>query len=218
MEVARQEIDDINDPKLRYEVLALIRQEGAHARWHRHTNTILAKRYPAIRLFTFFQSKFMQLLKRLLPATSIPAAFEYFTGTLAATYTENRGLICGRKRNELIKFLDWHALEELEHQSVCLDLYRAKYPNHKLLLPILLVTLWMPLTLVAVFGTQLYFMLKDGLIWKAANLRLFAFWTMRITMELIRELPGYCRSGAAHWSNNKHATYQLAKCHFQEHS
>lgn len=135
IQILRELLSETEGP-LHEQIKAVIQQEGQHARLHRQTNQWLLKGYPNLRWAVRVQEQGYRVIAWLLPKASIPAAFEHFTSALAKYYLKDTEAWTGKQHNELTRFLDWHVLEELEHQSVCLDAYRVKYPQSRWLLPL----------------------------------------------------------------------------------
>ncbi len=162
IQVLREVKPLIKSEQLHIQVQAVIRQEGQHAKLHRETNRWLLKRYPKLRWAVWLQEKAYQFIAKVLPAASIPAAFEHFTSALAKDYLKDTSQWAGENKNALVSFLTWHAIEELEHQAVCLDVYREVQPESKWLIPFSLALLWLPLTLMMLYGTQAYLLFQDG--------------------------------------------------------
>lgn len=172
IEIMRKYRARVSDPKLRAEIDALIRQEGAHALLHRQTNQALAASgYPALPAFERLQQGFFRLVRRWAPQAfeiAIPAAFEHFTAAIAKDFLRRPEVWAGGKSNGAVEFATWHALEELEHQAVCYDLYLALRPG-PWVLTLSLLLLWMPATVLSIYGVQLYLLHRDRLLYRPRN-------------------------------------------------
>jgi hypothetical protein len=172
IDIVRKYADNISDPKLVRDMDALIRQEGRHTLMHLRCNDLLEKcGYPAIRPFLWFHKFFVGLLRRISPPAwelAMPAAFEHFTSAISRDFIVNHTFWTGDQSNAAIDFTNWHALEELEHQAVCFDVFAA-LERRTWLLTLSLLFIWMPATLVSVYGMQFYFLLKDGILLKHKN-------------------------------------------------
>ena len=176
IDIVRKYADNISEPKLVRDMDALIRQEGRHALMHLQLNDRLKKcGYPAIRPFERFHQFFVGILRRMSPTAwelAMPAAFEHFTSAISRDFIVNHTFWAGDPSNgapnAAIDFTHWHALEELEHQAVCFDVFAA-LERRTWLLTLSLLFIWMPAMLVSVYGMQLYFLLKDGILLKRKN-------------------------------------------------
>lgn len=172
IEILRKYRDRVSDTKLRAEIDALIRQEGAHALLHRQTNqALVACGYRALPAFERLQKAFFQQVRRWAPEAfeiAIPAAFEHFTAAIAKDFLRKRDFWTGGKSNGAVDFASWHALEEVEHQAVCYDFCLALRPG-PWVLTLSLLLLWIPATAVSIYGVQLYLLHKDRLLYRPRN-------------------------------------------------
>ena len=132
-EVMRKNSHRIQDSKLRQDIQGLIKQEGAHARMHRHTNTLLADAgFKKVVFFERLQKQLMSTLRRVSTDAfemAMPAAFEHFTAAISRDFLTHPYYWYGNKESAAIEFSKWHALEELEHQAVCYDVFNSLYKN-----------------------------------------------------------------------------------------
>ncbi len=170
-EIMRNNLKRISDPVLKDQVSALIKQEGAHAAMHRKSNARLMECYPAISFFEKTQQTFMGLVRRFSSSAfelAIPAAFEHFTAAISRDVLKNHKKWTSGKSNQSIDFVNWHSLEEIEHQAVCYDVYKAMH-NSGWRLVLILLCFWMPITVVSTYGIQLYLLHKDRVIYKPKN-------------------------------------------------
>jgi len=172
IDIVRKYADNISDPKLIRDMDGLIRQEGRHALMHLRCNDLLEKcGYRAISPFERFHKFFIRVLRRISPPAwelAMPAAFEHFTSAISRDFIVNQTIWAGDQSNTAIDFTNWHALEELEHQAVCFDVFAA-LEKKTWLLTLSLLFIWMPATLVSVYGLQLYLLLKDGILLNHKN-------------------------------------------------
>jgi len=171
MQIMRSELHGIKDPILKQQVQALIKQEGAHAGMHRQSNDRLKQAFPAVAIFEKIQVTFMTLLMKCASRAfviALPAAFEHFTAAISRHYLSHHQQWTNGKNNQAIDFVNWHALEEIEHQAVCLDVYKTQYKSGWRMVWLLLI-FWMPLTLISTYGIQLYFLHKDRVIYQPKN-------------------------------------------------
>jgi hypothetical protein len=172
IDIVRKYAAGITDPKLIRDMDGLIRQEGRHTLMHLRCNDLLKQcGYPAIRQFERFQKFFVRILRRISPPSwelTMPASFEHFTSAISRDFITRQVFWAGDRSNAATHFTHWHALEELEHQAVCFDVFSA-LEKRTWLLTLSIIFIWMPATLVSVYGLQLYFLLKDGILLKAGN-------------------------------------------------
>jgi len=203
IDIVRKYADRISEPKLVKDMDALIRQEGRHTLMHLRCNALLeACGYPAIPLFERFQKFFVRMLRRISPPAwelAMPAAFEHFTSAISRDFIVNHAFWTGEQANAAIDFTNWHALEELEHQAVCFDVFAALEKRTWLLTPVLLF-IWMPATLVSVYGIQLYFLLRDGILLKGKNWGPYLKFIFQSLPMLTRGALKYTHKGFHPWT------------------
>ena len=170
--IMRQNIKQLSDARLKEEVMALIKQEGAHAAMHQKSNLYLKRcGYIKIAFFESLQKKSMSMIRRVSSNAfemAIPAAFEHFTSAISRDFLMNKDEWTGPQSNESIDFVVWHSLEEIEHQAVCYDAYKALYPSQWRLVFALLF-FWVPLTVLSTYIVQLYLLHKDRVIYQPKN-------------------------------------------------
>ncbi len=218
IDIVRKYADSISDPKLIRDMDALIRQEGRHTLMHLRCNGLLKKcGYPAIRLFEQFQKFFVRILRRFSPPAwelAMPAAFEHFTSAISRDFIVNKTFWTGDQANAAtnaaIDFTNWHALEELEHQAVCFDVFAA-LEKRTWLLTLALLFFWMPATLVSVYGIQFYFLLKDGILLKGKNWGPYLKFVFQSLPMLTRGAFKYVDKGFRPWRSKDIDLYQMQK-------
>ena len=116
---------EVRDAELRAQVDAFLLQEGLHTRHHRTLNSQLAEwGYDIDRASAVAERTLRDLdgagLRDLL---ALLIAGEYAIYTLARLILEDPALLAPMSP-EVRRLLEWHALEEVEHQSVACDVYR----------------------------------------------------------------------------------------------
>jgi predicted metal-dependent hydrolase len=218
IDIVRKYADNISDPKLLRDMDALIRQEGRHALMHLRCNDLLKKcGYPAIRPFERFHKFFVRILRRISPPVwelAMPAAFEHFTSAISRDFIVNHTFWAGDQSNAApnaaIDFTNWHALEELEHQAVCFDVFAA-LEKRTWLLTLSLFFIWMPATLVSVYGLQLYLLLKDGILLKGKNWGPYLKFVFQSLPMLTRGALKYIDKGFQPWNPTDVQIYQTQK-------
>ncbi len=119
----------IKDENLAQDVKNFIGQEAQHGKLHETFNkAVLGHEYdiePFLKwykstMFDFVEEKATQLLGKEL-ALSVTAAAEHFTATWAAHGLSSGYLEEHIKSQELLDFMQWHAVEEIEHKHVAFD-------------------------------------------------------------------------------------------------
>jgi predicted metal-dependent hydrolase len=181
---------------------------------HLRCNDLLKKcGYPAIRPFERFHKFFVGLLRRISPSAwelAMPAAFEHFTSAISRDFIVNHTFWTGDQSNAAIDFTNWHALEELEHQAVCFDVFAA-LERRTWLLTLSLLFIWMPATLVSVYGMQFYFLLKDGILLKRKNWGHYLKFVFQSLPMLTRGVLKYVDKGFRPWNPKDVQIYQAQK-------
>jgi uncharacterized protein len=214
IDIVRKYGNNISDAKLIRDMDALIRQEGRHTLMHLRCNELLKKcGYPVIRSFERFQKFFVGILCRVSPEAwelAIPAAFEHFTSAISRDFIVNHTFWTGDQSNAAIDFTNWHALEELEHQAVCFDVFSA-LGKRTWLLTLSLFFIWMPAILVSVYGLQFYFLMKDGILLKRKKWGSYLKFIFQSLPMLTRGALKYVDKGFRPWSPKEVKIYQAQK-------
>jgi len=216
--IMRQNIQHISDARLKNEVKSLIKQEGAHAAMHQKSNSCLKQcGYTKIAFFEKLQKKAMSMLRRVSSDAFemvIPAAFEHFTSAISRDFLVNKDEWVGQQTNEAIDFAVWHSLEEIEHQAVCYDAYKALYPSQWRLVFALLFC-WVPLTVLSTYIVQLYLLHKDRVIYQPKNwVPYFKFLSGNIGL-FTKGIFKYREKGFQPWSPSDEALYHKALTQFE---
>ncbi len=116
------------DNELKMRAKTLIHEETAHARMHDAYNQYLEtqgfcslKYNEETKRLVYFLEKRFSLFERLATCTMI----EHFTAIFSKQILES-GILEGEDVDERMdRIWSWHSLEELEHRSTAIDLYRA---------------------------------------------------------------------------------------------
>jgi len=203
--IMRQNIKHISDTRLQDEVKSLIKQEGAHPAMHQKSNLYLKRcGYTKIAFFETLQKKSMSMIRRVSSNAfemAIPAAFEHFTSAISRDFLMNKDVWTGCKTNESIDFV-----EEIEHQAVCYDAYKALYPNQWRLV-FALFFFWVPLTVLSTYIVQLYLLHKDRVIYQPKNwIPYFRFLSSNIGL-FTRGVFKYRKQEFQPWSLSDEALY-----------
>jgi uncharacterized protein len=214
IDIIRKYEHKISDPKLQREIAALIKQEGRHSFEHYRCNKVLVEcGYSEIKRYERIQQVFIRLLRKIDVAIwelSMPAAFEHFTSAISKVFIRHQDEWTGGKENTAVTFTGWHALEELEHQAVCFDVFAA-VKKKTWLISVFLLILWIPTIVLSLYGIHFYLLHKDKLLsspshWK----RYFRFitWSMPI---FTRGALKYANTNYHPWNSQDQETYQLHK-------
>lgn len=115
----------VRDAVFRAQVDAFLLQEGLHTRHHRALNSRLAELGYDIDRASAVAERTLRDLDgaSLRDLVAILIAGEYAIYTLARIILEDPALLA-QLSPEVRRLLEWHALEEMEHQSVACDVYR----------------------------------------------------------------------------------------------
>lgn len=125
------EYDDV--PGLKKRVVGFIGQEAVHGQQHRELNDRLIEMgYVLARIGDFKpgsrREKMLIAAENLLPRKlhlALTAAAEHYTAVFAEKILSNEEIQAIPGDPEVWNLLNWHVYEELEHQSVAFDVYRA---------------------------------------------------------------------------------------------
>lgn len=152
----------ITDEKLQQDARYFCGQEGHHAFEHRKFNTLLAAQYPGLqRLDEFYEWINLGILRNSSPATQ----FSYTTGAEHLTSIMSHAFLsdCSRwveDHDEIAAMLIWHTVEEIEHKSVCFDVFQHVDGHYgRRLFGFMVLNLWLS---SAVLSRQLYMLQQDG--------------------------------------------------------
>jgi predicted metal-dependent hydrolase len=217
-DIMRSQLKRIHDPILKQEVQLLIKQEGAHALMHRQSNDILKQQYPLINRFEKIQTGVMnQILKWGSPAfvLALPAAFEHFTAAISRDFLTHHHHWTQGKQNQAIEFVNWHCLEEIEHQAVCLDVYKTKHSSGWRLVWVLLL-FWLPLTLASTFAIHLFLLHKDKVIYRPQNWLPYLKFVARSTLLLSKGIFSYRKKQFTLWQDRDKKLYHAALKRFSD--
>jgi uncharacterized protein len=165
----------IKDENLAQDVKNFIGQEAQHGKLHETFNkAVLGHEYdiePFLKwykstMFDFVEEKATQLLGKEL-ALSVTAAAEHFTATWAAHGLSSGYLEEHIKNQELLDFMQWHAVEEIEHKHVAFDVLQEINDSYLLRVAgMLFCAVLLPFVISAAFVS---------LAAQAKNLDIFAF-------------------------------------------
>ena len=210
-EIMRKSLDQIQDSVLKQEINNLIKQEGAHALMHRQTNSLLVNYgYEKVIFFEKVQKFMMSLLARCSSKAfemAMPAAFEHFTAAISRDFLAHQAYWVNDQQNQAIEFTKWHALEEIEHQAVCYDVFKALYKN-PYRLSVLLMLVWLPVFIVSTFTIQLYFLHKDRIIYKPKYWPKYLNFLGRSIRLFSKGIFSYAKPSFSPWSESDLSLYK----------
>jgi predicted metal-dependent hydrolase len=210
-EILRANIDAITDQTLNDQVRGMIKQEGRHAAMHLQSNVYIRQCYSGLSLVEKAQSLTIRLIRKLSTKAfemCIPAAFEHFTSAVSREIISNQHQWTGGKQNEAINFVLWHCLEELEHQAICYDAYQSLHTSRLRLLASLV--LWMPLSMISIYGIQLYLLCKDRVIYQPKNWRPYFKFLFSSSRLFYKGAFAFCSQGFNPWSTGDQQLYKEA--------
>jgi uncharacterized protein len=151
----RRVADRITDPVLKKQVAGLIGQESTHAQEHRRLNKKLVEMGYPIQSFDSKSSEDRQIRggqRQARMHLAFVALAEHFNAVVARRVLSSDEIQAIPGDPEVWHLLNWHALEELEHKSVALDVYRAVGGSERLRIAIAVIG-WLvavPMLLVTV--------------------------------------------------------------------
>jgi predicted metal-dependent hydrolase len=210
-EILRSNLPKIQDGKLKQQTLDTIKQEGRHAAMHRQSNILIGQSYNGLKLIGKIQSNTMNLIRAVSSNAfemCMPATFEHFTSAVSREILSNQQEWIGEQDNQAIDFMLWHCLEELEHQAICHDAYKALYRSRIRLF--LSLALWVPLSMVSIYSIQMYLLHKDRIIYKPRNWMPYLKFLIKSAPLFYRGSIDFCRNGFNPWSDSDQALYQAS--------
>jgi predicted metal-dependent hydrolase len=116
----------VKDKNLEAACQAFLKQETLHAREHIKYNTMLNTHgYNCPRVINSLRAKLSHIKAKWSPLSllAVAAGFECFTSLLSKSVLEDNVLGFASKM-PADRFWKWHMMEELEHKSVLMDLYK----------------------------------------------------------------------------------------------
>lgn len=120
--------DQIEDPALRAEIDAFVRQEAQHASEHSRANKYLAALVglDSERICREIDAVWRFIEKRGTPRqrAGFTAATEHFTGFIAETVLADIEFVDSIPDGKAKQMLVWHGIEECEHKAVMFDAYQ----------------------------------------------------------------------------------------------
>lgn len=128
--VFKRKINQIQDLKLKEDVVAFIGQEGQHSVSHSSFWSILRQQGYELDTFSQILRVFISQKQRFSTDfyISTAAGFEHFTGCLAEFVLESDYL--AEVEPQLKELFEWHFAEELEHKTVAYDFFLSTSGNY----------------------------------------------------------------------------------------
>lgn len=139
---------------------------------------------------------------------AIPAAFEHFTSAISREFISNKAGWAGEKSNEAVNFTNWHALEELEHQAVCYDVFKA-LGNRGWVVTSILLFCWIPATIIPIYSVQLYLLFKDKILLKPRNWIPYCRFIWKSFPMLARGALKYLSKSYRPWNTADQSLYRM---------
>ena len=183
------------DPQFASDIKKFMRQEALHSQQHKKWTTALIEYgYPGIRDFNAMLRQFRVFARKYLPTSfrlAITAAAEHYTASLAYLFTHIRPDILMHMPVEFRGLLLYHAMEEIEHKSVCFDLYQNVSGSYLLRI---FGFFFITVDFIANVYLRMRYMLKrDGLLNHRFQFKLtkFMFGTKGIVKSLLFQIKRY---------------------------
>ncbi len=132
MRVARRVGGDVTDPALKKDLSSFIGQEGVHTREHRRLNKRLSELGFGLEDVCSELDDTIKRLEETLSLKKLMAGVvvgEHAVYSMSKVGLSKPGLFYGQDK-EVRRLFEWHAMEEMEHQSVCHDIYVHLYGDN----------------------------------------------------------------------------------------
>lgn len=129
----REAAQTIPDAHVQEQAAAFITQEGQHFRAHRRFNDLLKKHhYPQIeQLEQELSASYLRIEKSSLRVRmAYTFGFESLTVGLTHWLVSQRVRLFGGVDSQIVSFVLWHMVEEIEHRSVALSVYRGRFGSN----------------------------------------------------------------------------------------
>ena len=197
----------VQDEVLRRQVDAFLAQEALHTRHHMALNSRLAELgYDLERASAAAERSLRRLTDRndLRNALGLVIAGEYAIYILSRAVLEDPDVLAPTTR-EVRRLLLWHALEEMEHQSVACDVYHHLYGKgvrHRFIHMRALVKACRVLV-DAIRGIETILMESESQL-KPAQRRAhsaYLLWSPGLLWRVLAKLPRFFAPAFRHWSD-----------------
>jgi uncharacterized protein len=196
IDAIKEGIRHVANPRLRADATAFAAQEANHSRAHGRYNRVLRKRYPRVEEF---EKSIQQTLVRsrreepLLARLAFTAACEAITGELSRLLLRHADTWFCDADGHFAALMIWHAVEEIEHKSVAIEVLDALDCGYGVRAAALVSAVRR--TLLDLDPVTSYMLAVDGVHGLASTRRRFAFRTRfvcAVAPRLARYLlPGY---------------------------
>jgi len=199
--------EDVKDEALRQQADAFLAQEALHTRHHNALNSRLAELgYDLERASAAAERALRRLTDRndVRGALALVIAGEYAIYVLVRAILEDPALV-EPTTTEVRRLLVWHALEEMEHQSVACDVYHHLYGEgvrHRLLHMRALFKACRVLV-DAIRGIEAILMESEPGSEPAHRRAHSAYllWSPGLLWRVFSKIPRFFAPGFRHWSN-----------------
>lgn len=195
------------DQKLKDDVESFIHQEALHSQQHTlWTDALIkigykkmAKYNNQLRNVSLWFRKNVPVVLRL----AITAAAEHYTASLAFLFTHVKSEILTESLLPFRNLLLYHAMEEIEHKSVCYDLYQCLSGNYfGRLFGFYFITLDL---MISIYIRYRYLLKKDG-VWDKNNrrkVRAYLFGRAGIIKGLLSRVKAYLKPSFHPWQTDE---------------
>lgn len=165
------------DHMFKIDLKRFIQQEAFHSQQHiKWTDALINYGYTGLETFDLRLKRFRIFSKKYFPLSfrlAITAAAEHYTASIAYLFTHIKPDILARLPPQFRGLLLYHAMEELEHKSVCFDLYQNVSGSYVIqLFGFLFVTFDI---IINVYARIRYLLKKDGIFDSKQRLSLYKF-------------------------------------------
>lgn len=218
-EILRNNLNKVDHSELKQQIQDMIKQEGRHAAMHRRSNEKIRQCYGGLTFIEKIQKHSMNMIRSLSSSKfemCIPASFEHFTSAVSREILRNQSKWTGNKQNASIDFVLWHCLEELEHQAIGRDAYFSLNTGRFRLYASQI--LWVPLSMLSIYGTQLYLLHKDRIIYKPKHWLPYLRFIIQSSRLFFRNGFDMCRNDYNPWNEEDNLLYHQSLNTYQNRS
>jgi predicted metal-dependent hydrolase len=217
-EILRANMSRIANPELKIDIQNMIKQEGRHAAMHRKVNLRLEHGYKGLNFIGKIQKSVITAIRKLSSNRfdlATPVIFEHFTSAISRDILSKQTQWIGDNKNSAVDFTLWHCLEELEHQSVCYDVYKAlvKHPFSL----VLAVIFWLPITAMSIYSVQLFLMHKDRSLYRPKHWIGYLRFVIRTLPLFFKGTPNLCRANYQSWKDSDTDLYEENLKQYNQH-
>lgn len=203
--------------QLKRDMKHFIKQEAMHSKQHaKWTDALINLGYSGFKRYDNQLKNLNKFFRKYVPAVlrlSITAAAEHYTASIAFIFTHVRPDLLIHSNHSFRGLLLYHAIEELEHKSVCYELYQKLSGSYILrVFGMILSTIDL---IINIFIRFRYLMKKDRL-WTMSNKRKFYKFLLGsngIIQGLIYRIKDYFKLSFHPWENDER---KLVNAHFRK--